>query len=301
MTSAGRGRGTSRTIVDVARAAGVSRQTVSNASTTPSGSPPPPSSGCTARSSASASARASPPGSCKPEQADGLGFELNPLGVRRLGSILDSFLVELTGRARGIATPTWCPSPPAAHDRRSPATEDLWPPAWSTAFVLADTRHDDPRPAVAAGPATSRSWPSAASGTTRAAPVGGRRRPRRRGDGGRATSARPATTAIGFLGWPAGSPVGDDRRERLAVRGSPTPGGAHADCEASPPGRRPSRPQPPTACSTALGPGGAVVCASDTARAGRRMRAVRERGLDAGASTSASSVSTTATSPTPFG
>ena len=210
MTSAGRGRGRA-TIVDVARAAEVSRQTVSNVVNNPQRVAP-----ATLERvhreierlgfRPSLAAR-----SLKQERANALGIELNSLGVRRLGSILDSFFVELTVASRHRDAHL-VPFAAAEHDRPIPAYQDLVASNLVDAFILTDTRHDDPRPPWL----RDQGLPFAAFGRIWDDPsftwwvdVDGR--------AGVTTAVRHLLEAgydrVGFLGWPSGSPVGDERRE----------------------------------------------------------------------------------------
>jgi hypothetical protein len=99
MASAGGPHGRA-TIMDVARAAEVSRQTVSNVLNNPHRVAPQ----TLARVHREIDRLGFRPSlaarSLKQERANALGIELNSLGVRRLGSILDSFFVELTVASR---------------------------------------------------------------------------------------------------------------------------------------------------------------------------------------------------------
>ena len=219
MTSAGRGRGRA-TIVDVARAAEVSRQTVSNVVNNPQRVAP-----ATLERvhreierlgfRPSLAAR-----SLKQERANALGIELNSLGVRRLGSILDSFFVELTVASRHRDAHL-VPFAAAEHDRPIPAYQDLVASNLVDAFILTDTRRDDPRPPWL----RDQDLPFAAFGRIWDDPsftwwvdVDGR--------AGVTKAVRHLLEAgydrVGFLGWPSGSPVGDERREGWLVR---DPGG----------------------------------------------------------------------------
>ena len=241
MTSAGRSRGRA-TIVDVARAAEVSRQTVSNVVNNPQRVAP-----ATLERvhreierlgfRPSLAAR-----SLKQERANALGIELNSLGVRRLGSILDSFFVELTVASRQRDAHL-VPFAAAEHDRPIPAYQDLVASNLVDAFILTDTRHDDPRP----GWLREHGIPFAAFGRIWDDPgftwwvdVDG--------FAGVATAVQHLLGAgydrVGFLGWPAGSPVGDERRAgwlgAAADAGGDHPGGRPAPRRTSAWPRRPS-------------------------------------------------------------
>ena len=243
MTSAGRSRGRA-TIVDVARAAEVSRQTVSNVVNNPQRVAP-----ATLERvhreierlgfRPSLAAR-----SLKQERANALGIELNSLGVRRLGSILDSFFVELTVASRQRDAHL-VPFAAAEHDRPIPAYQDLVASNLVDAFILTDTRHDDPRP----GWLREHGIPFAAFGRIWDDPgftwwvdVDG--------FAGVATAVQHLLGAgydrVGFLGWPAGSPVGDERRAgwlgAAAEAGGDRPSGRPAPRRTSAWPRRPSHP-----------------------------------------------------------
>jgi DNA-binding LacI/PurR family transcriptional regulator len=277
MTSAGRSRGRA-TIVDVARAADVSRQTVSNVVNNPQRVAP-----ATLERvhreierlgfRPSLAAR-----SLKQERANALGIELNSLGVRRLGSILDSFFVELTVASRQRDAHL-VPFAAAEHDRPIPAYQDLVASNLVDAFILTDTRHDDPRP----GWLREHGIPFAAFGRIWDDPgftwwvdVDG--------FAGVATAVQHLLGAgydrVGFLGWPAGSPVGDERRAGWlgAAAGA---GGDRPEWQASAPQDVGLAAAAVAPVIDAMGPGGAVACASDTLAMGAWM-VLRERGLTPG-------------------
>ena len=194
------------------RAAEVSRQTVSNALNHPDK--------VAARHPRAGPARDRPPrlhpARHRPAAAPAQGraptaSRSTPPAHGRMGHILDEFLVRAhRGRPRPRLPPgDLRPGPRATSSR---ATARPWPPAWSTAS-------SSPTPATATrGPQwlLDHDVPFVAFGRIwdlpELTPVGRRRRPRRRAARGRPPRRRRATTAIGFLGWPDGSPVGDDRR-----------------------------------------------------------------------------------------
>ena len=138
------------------------------------------------------------------------GSRSTPSGAAPVGHILDEFLVELTAAAPAT-TATWSPS------RRNPTTSSR-PTAHAGERPrrrLHPRRHPPRRPPAAAGCAST-GVPFAAFGRIWDAPelhpVGGCGRPRRRPAGG-PHLVDAGYRQIGFLGWPSGSPVGDDRRE----------------------------------------------------------------------------------------
>jgi LacI family transcriptional regulator len=266
------------TIVDVASAAGVSRQTVSNVLNRPDRVAPATLDrvrreidrlGFTPHVSAQQLRR---------KRASAYGFEVNPSGHRRMGHILDEFLVELTVSAPGRASHlvAFAPDPDdvVAGYRQTLASGLV------DGFVLADTRTSDPRPPwllehevpfVSFG----RVWDLPE--LTRWVDVDGH--------AGVRDAVHHLVDAgyrqVGFLGWPVGSPVGDDRRRgwRDAV--------AELGLDASAPAAA-SVQDIDEATEAAedvldhLGPDAAVVCASDLLALGV-LRAVRNRGLRPGA------------------
>jgi LacI family transcriptional regulator len=201
------------TIVDVAAAANVSRQTVSNVLNRPDRVAAPTLErvrreidrlGFTPHVSAQQLRR---------QRASAFGFEVNPSGHRRMGYILDEFFVELTVSAPSHAAHlvAFAPDPDdvLAGYRKTLASGLV------DGFVLADTRTDDPRPPwlieqrvpfVSFG----RVWDQ--TELTRWVDV----------DGGAGVLqavrhlADAGYSRIGWLGWPAGSNVGDDRRRGWA-------------------------------------------------------------------------------------
>jgi len=265
------------TLVDVALAAQVSRQTVSNVLNNPGKVSP----ATLARVRTeidrmkflpNLSARA-----LRQRKANALGVELNATGRRRLGNIQDSFLVELTvtARERDSHIITF-----AVEDHLEPESEyeRLLATQMVSGFVLTNTRHEDPRPAwlrdhdvpfVSFG----RVWDDPAF--TAWADVDG--------SIGIALGVRHLVDQgygpIGYLGWPHGSPVGDDRRSGWAT--ATTELGIHD------PALQEVLPQDlPDAAAVAsliqrVGIGGAIVCASDTL-ALTAYQAVRDQGLQPG-------------------
>lgn len=273
--AAARGRAT---IVDVARSAGVSRQTVSNVMNSPERVSP----DTRDRVIEAMGSMAFRPNlvarSLRRERANAIGIEVNSFGARRLGNVLDEFLVELT---TVTAERDSYVVPFVSRDQGHPtrAYADLLASQLVDAFVLTDTRHDDPRPAWLLEhhvPFASfgRIWDEPS--ITRWADV----------DGYAAVAAgvehlrAQGYERIGFVGWPTGSPVGDDRcagwRDALASAGHDDPGwqaSATQDIQASA--------RAAASVIDAVGLGGAVVCASDALALGV-CHALARRGLTPG-------------------
>ena len=235
------------TINDVARAASVSRQTVSNVVNAPERVAP----DTLARVQAQIEILGFRPNraaqSLKQERAGAWGLELNSAGFGRLGSIIDTFLIELTGGAsvRGShVVPFTAPDPTAP----IPSYERLVASRVADGFVLTDTRRNDPRP----GWLDAHHVPYAAFGRVWDDPsitswvdVDG-------ASGIEAAVHHLAAQGyekIGYLGWPEGSPVGDDRRSGW-LRATAELGLAHPEWQATSPQAPSLRPAPRPACST---------------------------------------------------
>lgn len=265
------------TIIDVARAAGVSRQTVSNTLNRPERVAPETLDrvnreierlGFTPNVTAQQLRR---------RRASAYGFEVNPSGAARLGHVLDEFLVELT-----IAAPdhsshlvTFAPAPEDVLE----GYRHMLGTGLVDGFVLAHTRRGDPRPQwlrERAVPFVSfgRIWDS--PGFEHWVDVDGR------------AGVRQAVThlieagyrQVGFLGWPSGSAVGDDRRlgwlDGLAEAGLTASAmveesNQDLDEATEAAGRLLDR----------MGQDGAVICASDLLALGA-LRACRAHGLEPG-------------------
>lgn len=216
--------------------------------------------------------------SLKQERAGAWGLELNSAGFGRLGAILDIFLIELTAGAaeRGSHVVPFTASDSSAP---LPAYERLVASRVADGFVLTDTRRDDPRPAWLEAhhvpyAAFGRVWDD--PGITAWVDVDG-------ASGVEAAVHHLAAQGyerIGYLGWPQGSPVGDDRRSGW-VRATTDLGLAHPEWQAT------STQSLPSACRAAaglldlLGRGAAIVCASDALALGA-WRVLAERGLEPG-------------------
>ena len=267
------------TLVDVALAAQVSRQTVSNVLNNPGKVSPQ----TTAKVRSEIDRLSFRPNmaarSLRRRKANALGIELNATGRRRLGNIQDSFLVELTMTAREqdahiitFAVENYLE--PIAEYERLLATQMV------SGFVLANTRHEDPRPAWLRAhevPYVSfgRVWDDP-SFTAWADVDGG---------AGIAQGVRHLVERgygpIGYLGWPQGSPVGDDRHSGWVA--ATTDLGIHDPAlqEVQPEGV-PSAAAAVRSLIERVGVGGAIVCASDTL-AFVAYQVLRDQGLRPGA------------------
>ena len=267
------------TIVDVARAASVSRQTVSNVINSPERVAP----STLARVEAEIRRLGYQPSraaqTLKQERAGAWGLELSVGGFGRLGSILDTFLVELTAQATGDGSHI---VPFTASDPDVPTTsyDRLVASRVVDGFVLTDTRRGDPRPAWL----DAHGVPYAAFGRVWDDPsitawvdVDG-------ASGVEAAVHHLAAQGyerIGYLGWPEGSPVGDDRRSGW-VRATTELGLANPEWQAvSPQALEPASRAAATLIDD-LGRGAAIVCASDGLALGA-WRVLVERSLTPGA------------------
>ena len=267
------------TLVDVAAAAGVSRQTVSNVLNAPERV----SRATTERVRAHIERLGFRPNTAaqalRRRRAAALGLQVSRPDGHSLGTLAEPFLYELTSaaRSRAVHVVTFSAADP---DDPTAEYERLLGVRAVDGFLLTDTRHDDPRPRWL----RARQVPYASFGRIWDEPdvqswvdVDG--------CAGVAAGVRHLVEqgygAVGFLGWPHGSPVGDDRRT-----------GWRAACEdlgLATGGLEATTVQDVHAAATAAGPvldrlgtGGAVVCASDTLALGV-WTALRERGLRPGA------------------
>lgn len=267
------------TLVEVAAAAGVSRQTVSNVLNAPQRVAP----GTRERVRSEIARLGFRPNTAaqalRRRRAAALGLQVGSPDGHSLGTLTEPFLYDLTvaARARDVHVVTF-----SAADADDPTAEyeHLLGVRAVDGFLLTDTRHDDPRPSWLRG----HDVPFASFGRVWDEPevcewvdVDGR--------AGVAAGVHHLVAqgyrSVAFLGWPAGSPVGDDRREgwRSACEalGLPTEG-----LEAT------TTQDVHDAAAAALplldrtGEGGALVCASDTLALGA-WTALRERGLRPGA------------------
>lgn len=197
------------TIVDVAAAAGVSRQTVSNALNKPHLLAPE----TLAKVHRAVEELGFAPNvaaqQLRRRRASAYGFEVNPWGVERMGHILDGFLVEMTVAAPGHAAHlvTFAPEP----DSLIEGYDRLLGSGLVDGFVLGDTRHGDPRPDWL----LEQDVPFVSFGRIWDRPelecwvdVDGRAGMRI----GVEHLLSQGYEHVAWLGWPEGSPVGEDRR-----------------------------------------------------------------------------------------
>ena len=266
------------TINDVANAAGVSRQTVSNAVNAPDRVAPDTLERVLAEIDRLGFRPSRAAKTLKQERAGALGIELNSLGFGRLGAVIDSFLVELTTRSRrhdAYVVPFTAKDPVNPLD----AYEDIVASRIADGFVLTDTRHNDPRPAWLA----DRSIPFASFGrvwddptVTTWVDVDGA--------AGVSDAVRHLVEAgferIGWLGWPDGSPVGDDRRSGW-LRTTEELGVAHPEWQGHAEQRFEAAAAAAAPLIDRLGRGGALVCASDALAVGA-WKVLLERGITPG-------------------
>ena len=265
-------------IVDVARAASVSRQTVSNAVNQPH-KVAPDTLERVRREIARLGFRPSRAArTLRQERAGAWGLELNSLGVGRLGSILDVFLVHLTSDSRHHDSHV-VPFTAADNGDPIPAYEDMLASRIADGFVLTDTRHGDPRPGWLRAngvPFASfgRIWddPTEANWVDVDGAAGVEAGVRHLVDAG--------FDRVGFLGWPVGSPVGDDRRLGWA-RATAELGVVHPDWHATSAQGLADAAAAVAPLIDAVGRGGAVVCASDVLAVGA-WQVLVERGWTVG-------------------
>lgn len=202
------------TVNDVALAARVSRQTVSNALMHPERVRPDTLQRVHAEIDRLGYSPSTAASSLRQQRAGAVGMELTGLGSQSLSDALAPFLVSLT-----ICAPTHeCHIVTFGSDQGGPILEryrEMWRGRLVDAFVIMDTHLGDPRPSWLAEqgiPFASfgRVWDEPAF--TDWADVDGR--------AGTDTAVEHLVSGgygpIGYLGWPSGSLVGDERREGWA-------------------------------------------------------------------------------------
>ncbi|KYH46047.1 LacI family DNA-binding transcriptional regulator [Branchiibius sp. NY16-3462-2] len=254
------------TINDVARAANVSRQTVSNVVNQPDRVAPETLEQVQVHIERLGFRPSRAARTLKQERAGAWGLQLDSHGSGRLGSILDSFLVELTWLSQDHDTHI-VPFVASDHLRPMAAYQELVASRLADGFVLTNTRLDDPRPGWLVThrqtfASFGRMWGS--PGLTRWVDVDGR---------AGVTAATEHLQAqgferIGFLGWPAGSPVGDDRRSGWAMAMGHTGSEDRDRWEAAAEQGFDSAAAAALPLVAAIGKGGAVACVSDAMAVG---------------------------------
>lgn len=277
--ASGAGRASDRvTIIDVAEAAGVSRQTVSNALNKPHLL----ATDTLDRVHEAISRLGFAPNAAAQQlrrrKASAYGFEVNPSGAGRLGHILDGFLVEMTASAPGHASHLVTFAPEL--DGLIEGYDRLLGTGLVDGFVLGDTRRGDPRP----GWLLDNGVPFVAFGRIWDRPelggwvdVDGRAGMRLAVE----HLLAQGYDRVAWLGWPDGSPVGDDRRsgwlDALAAAGHDDDASMAEEsvqdlAEATQAAER---------LLSRLGPRSAVLCASDLLALGA-VRAIRNHELRLG-------------------
>jgi DNA-binding LacI/PurR family transcriptional regulator len=253
--------GSRASIVDVARAAGVSRQTVSNAFNNPERVAPDTLERVRREIKRLGFRPSLAARSLRRRKAHALGFQLNAGADRTLGNVLDPFLVEATIAARRhdahLITFAVGPDQDIIGEY-----EHLIATRMVDGFLLTNTGHDDPRPAWL----QSQNVPFASFGRIWDDPT-------YTGwvdvDGGSGTRAavrhliEQGYERVGFLGWPVGSPVGDERRAGW-LTGCHEQGVLDAALQVSSLQDVGAAAHAVAPLIGQLGSGGALVCASDT-------------------------------------
>ncbi len=265
------------TLVDVAAASHVSRQTVSNALNNPERVAPETLERVLAEIERLGFRPNRAARSLRRQRANAIGLQLETVAARGFGNLHDPFLAALAASSQSADAHliTF-----VAEEGDVLATyEHLLDTQVVDGFVLTHTRHDDPRagwlrerdvPFVAFGrlwdePAIT-SWVDVDGYTGTVAAV-----EHVRGRG---------YQQIAFVGWPPGSPVGDDRRNGWLA--------ATADLGQDPARLSATTPQDAMDAATAtdevldrLRPGDAIVCVSDLVAFGASL-ALGRRGLQPG-------------------
>ncbi len=248
------------TIHDVAARAAVSRQTVSNALSHPSRLSPETLRRVRAAVDELGYRPSSSAQSLRAQRAGAVGVEVNTLGPRSHNETMAPFLAALgmgAGSHGQHIVPFGSPeSTPMIEGYRLMRARGL-----VDAFVLADTHHGDPRPPWLDEngipfAAFGRVWddPTNTSWVDVDGAAGTRAAVEHCVDAGYGT--------IAFLGWPRGSVVGDDRRLGWST-GCATAGAGHAGPEATAPQELDAARDAARGLLRDVGPGDAVVCASD--------------------------------------
>lgn len=265
----------SPTVLDVARRAGVSRQTVSNVLNAPDLVRAP----TRARVEAAIADLGYRPHlgarRLRTGRSATLALRLDPAPAGISGAVADRFLHAVGAEAerRGLSIRLVTA---AAGEAELARYRELRDAGEIDGVILTATVRDDPRPAALAAAgipcvAFGRPWTAAgAAGSPAWVDVDGRAGAAEASAWLRSRGAR----RIGFLGWPAGSGTGDDRRAGWREATAGVQGPALEAPEDVPAAR--------AAVAAALDAGAgldALVCASDTLALGAMM-AARERGVD---------------------
>ena len=266
------------TIREVADAAGVSRQTVSNSLIHPERVKGPTLERVRRVIDELGYRPSNAAQSLRSQRTGAVGFELNATGSAMRNAVSFPFVLALSERAPAHIGHIVTFGTTSEHPLLS-GYEDMVRSQLVDAFILADTHEGDPRPDWLDGARI----PYAAFGR-----LWGRPELTSWADVDGAHGLRIATehllaqgySSVGFLGWPAGSQVGDDRRRGWAA--------VHED-RAMPLGPEATTVQDLGAATAAAGPlldqvgrGGAVACASDMLALGVE-RAAAARGWRSGA------------------
>jgi len=215
------------TINDVAVAAGVSRQTVSNVINSPGIVRP---ATITRVQAVIADLGYRPHASARrlrTRRASTIAVRIDRGSEWLSGTLLDRFLYELTYRAdkQGLRVMLYTADDP---DDEVRVISDLLDGSDVDAFVLTSTFRGDPRPAWLIDQGASfvtfgRPWDMPADNSLMWVDVDGRRGTQAATKYLLASGAR----RVGFLGWPAGSGTGDDRRDgwrqAMLAGGAPEP------------------------------------------------------------------------------
>lgn len=248
------------TILDVARQAAVSRQTVSNALTHPGRVHPDTLERVMAAVDELGYQPSSSAQSLRSQRAGALGVEVNTLGPGSHNETMAPFLASLGMRAGLHGTHVV----PFGSPENSPMLDgyrQMWARRLVDAFVIADTHHGDPRPPWLeengiAFASFGRVWDDPTC--TRWVDVDG-------AAGTRAAVAHCVAAGyatVAFLGWPQGSVVGDDRRLGWE-QGCALAGAQHAGPEATAVQDLDAARDAARGLLREIGTGDAVVCASD--------------------------------------
>ena len=246
------------TISDVAERAGVSRQTVSNALQHPERVNPATLTRVMSLIDELGYQPSSSAQSLRFRRAGAIGVELNTLGPRSHNETMAPFL----GSLGMLATTHGCHIVPFGSPQADPMLhgyQEMWGRRLVDAFILADTHHGDPRP----GWLETTGIPYATFCRVWADPTH-----TRWVDVDGAAGTRSAVqhclergyATVGYLGWPEGSDVGDDRRSgwRTACDSAGVDGPAESCTQDLDDAQSAAR-----RLLAQLSPGDAVVCASD--------------------------------------